>query len=85
MKYRATQRYTSDYCRAFGIGPIEEGAEVELRDEQAEAINRDSPGTLVPATKAAAAPAPAETGAKPAARQARGGQNRMKTDAGEDR
>lgn len=43
-KYLATQRYASSYLP----GGIAAGEVIDLSDAEAEAINRDSPGTLVP-------------------------------------
>lgn len=62
-EYRFTQRYRSSY------GAGDEGDVVDLTDEQAADINRDSPGTLVPveAEQRAVEKAPANrqvTGAK---------------------
>lgn len=50
-RYKVNHRYAA-YTTAFGDGEqigLEEGAEVELDEERAEWINRDSPGTLTAA------------------------------------
>lgn len=52
-RWRVTGRYAS-----AGYGPWVEGDEVELDDDQAGFVNRDSPGTLEPAGR----PAVAEVG-----------------------
>lgn len=44
MKYLATQRYASSYLP----GGVAAGEVIDLTEDEAEAINRDSPGTLVP-------------------------------------
>lgn len=50
-------RVTQDYAAA-GVGPLEAGTEVELDDELARWVNRDSPGTLAPLEAGPPAPAP---------------------------
>lgn len=63
--YRFTQRYRSSY------GAGDEGDVVDLTDEHAADINRDSPGTLVPVeTEERAVEKP------PANRQVTGAKNR---------
>ena len=49
--YLATQRYRSSYLP----GGVSAGETIDLDDETAEAINRDSPGTLVLAPSGAEA------------------------------
>jgi hypothetical protein len=44
MKYTATQTYKSSYLP----GGIAAGEVIDLTDAEAEDINRDAPGTLVP-------------------------------------
>ncbi len=51
-KYLATQRYASSYLP----GGIAAGEVIELSEAEAEAINRDSPGTLVPNPEGVTAP-----------------------------
>ena len=50
-RYLATQRYASSYLP----GGIAAGETLDLDDALAETINRDSPGTLVPAPAGAEA------------------------------
>jgi len=66
MRYRATRNYASWKLI------IVEGEEVELDEETAEWVNRDSPGTLVLA-------------AQPGKRQQKPMRNRMVTSPGGDR
>lgn len=60
--------------RTGALGPWVKGDEIDLREDVAEAVNRDSPGVLVP-----------ETAAKPkAAAKAKGGQEPGEQDDGGD-
>lgn len=54
MKYKITHDYTSS------IGSYEKGAEVDLDDELAEFLERDSPGILKPVAEKKKAPAKTE-------------------------
>lgn len=83
--YTVNRKYTARRDGAL-LGPWDAGQEVDLADELAEWVNRDSPGVLTPASrpkaKPAAAPEPVaeddgERAQKPVPnRQHRGGRNR---------
>lgn len=71
MTYTVQHRYYSSLCDQYGLGPLAAGATIDLTEDVAAAINRDSPGTLAPvAAKPAperAAKAAHDRAAKPAA------------------
>lgn len=73
MKLYEIQHAYRSFCDGQHYGPWEKGEVVELDDETAEWLERDSPGVLKPAK----APAKSERAKPPTAdRQHRGGTNR---------
>lgn len=70
-KYLATQRYASSYLP----GGVAAGEVIDLTEAEADAINRDSPGTLVPNPEGVAEPASDRQMKAPPQRRDRGEQS----------
>lgn len=80
MRYRVAWKYQSGLGGPWAVGEI-----LEMDPDCAEAINRDSPGVLVPAD---ARPAPDSGGGQEpgeGTRQVKAARNRQVTKAGADR